>query len=173
MATEFHLSRLAGNNSQAVVLIIITNLTLFLYLLSQFFWIKRKGKITTRFCQSFQMLIFKKQLFLADFPSCNQLETCLFTIENGRLLMNLSVFRFPSTIPGNPSANPIDGLPLMQLNGPNGDIENPSSIWKQETNRSAVNSSGLRLQVLDDFHGRNFRCSRYGTTWKERTEDFN
>jgi len=173
LATELYFSRLVETDSQTVVLISITSLTLSLYFLFQVFCIKRIGKISTRLCQSFQMLIFKKQLFLTDFPSCNQLETWLFTIEYSRLLMNFKVFRLPGTIPSNPASNSIDSLSHIELNGPNGDIENPSSIWKQETNRSAVDSSGLGLQVLDDFHGRNFRCSRYGTAWKERTEDFN
>ena len=173
MAAEFYLSRFAEANSQAVVLMNITSLTLFLYLLSQVFWIKRIGKIPTCFSQSFQMLFFKQQLFLADFPSCNQLETCLFTIEYSRLLMNLSVFRFPSTIPSNATTHSIDGFPLIQLNGTNGDIENPSSIWKQETNRSTVDSTRLWFQLLNNFHSRYLRSSCDGSTRKERAKNGN
>ena len=36
----------------------------------------------------------------------------------------------------------------MQLNGPNSNIENSSSIWKQETNRSTVDSARLWLKSL-------------------------
>ena len=119
------------------------------------------------------MLILKQQVLLADFPCSNQFETSLFTIENSCLLMNLSVFRFPSAIPSNATTHSIYGFFLMQLNGPNGYIENPSPIWKQETNRSTVDSARLWLQVLDNLHCRNFGCSRYGTARKERTEYFN
>ena len=59
LTIDFYLSRFAEDYSQTVVLVGITGLTLHLYLLSQVFRIKRKGKITTRLCQSFQMLIFK------------------------------------------------------------------------------------------------------------------
>ena len=167
LTIDFYLSRLTETNSQTVVLINITSLALCLYLLSQVFYIKRICKISTRFSQSFQMLFFKQQLFLADFSSRNQLDTSLFAIKDCRLLMNLSIFRFPCAIPCNAATYSIDGFPLMQLNGPNSNIENPASIWKQETNRSAVNSSWLRLQVLDNLHSRNFGCSRYGSARKE------
>ncbi|CMV53081.1 Uncharacterised protein [Streptococcus pneumoniae] len=167
MTIDFYLSRFAKADSQAVISISFTILTLFLNLVSQVFCIKRKGKITTGFSQSFQMLIFKQQVLLADFPCRNQLEASLFTIKNCCLLMNLSVFRFPCAIPSNPSANSINGLIFVKLNGTNGHIKNPSSIWKQETNRSTVDSTRLRLQVLDNLHCRNFRCTRYGTTRKE------
>ena len=82
-------------------------------------------------------------------------------------MLGFDVFGFPGAVPSDAAANAIDGFSSLQLNGADGDVENPSLVWQADADCTAVDPAGGFFCCLDDSHGRNLRRACDGSARKE------